>query len=468
MSGVRDFGAAGDGVHDDADAIEHAVSQGDGLLVFPRGDYRLGRPLRIDLGRTRRIGIDGSGGTARIIMDAPGPALWFVGTHGGTADPRSLSASVQDVERLPTVRDIEIVGRHPEADGIRLEGVMQPTITGVLLRSLRHGIHLTGRARNVIVSHCHVYRLTGAGIFLDHCDLHQTIIASNHVSYCRLGGIRIEGGAIRNLQITGNDIEYNNNRAVGVPDGDEPSAEIHIDCREGSVREGTICSNTIQATATPGGANIRFIGAAGGESRKAGMWTIAGNLIGSQTTNIHLVSAVGFAITGNFVYSGHARTILLEDCRAIALGANCIGHNEDYGSRGLSPGIRLVDCRDVTVSGLLIQDTPAGRNTVVGAVETSKEALVELVRCRRITLSGCQILDGVPNGLLVEDCADLLVTGCTILDGRQEPRMERAIAWRSSGPPHGCGVHACRMENLELPDSVAASANIVGRSVGDE
>jgi flagellar hook protein FlgE len=75
------------------------------------------------------------------------------------------------------------------------------------------------------------------------------VIASNHVSYCRLGGIRVEGGGIRNLQITGNDIEYNNNRSIGVADADaEPTAEILIDCRTGTIREGTIASNTLEAS----------------------------------------------------------------------------------------------------------------------------------------------------------------------------------------------------------------------------
>jgi hypothetical protein len=93
---------------------------------------------------------------------------------------------------------------------------------------------------------------------------------------------------------------------------------------------------------------------------------------------------------------------------------------------------------------------------------------VELVRCRRISLSGCQLLDGVPAGLLVEDSDDVLVTGCMILDGRTEPLMEQAIRWRSTdGPPRGCGVHACRLEDLELPEGVAASANVIGRSASD-
>jgi hypothetical protein len=472
MSSVRDFGAQGDGIADDTAALQHAIDDGDGFLLLPRGDYRITRPLEIDLARGEpgpliRRGLHGAGGTARIIMDAAGPAIRITGTHRGNADPRNISPRVWDGERMPTIRDIEIAGRHPQADGIRLEGVMEPTITGVLLRSLRHGIHVTGRARNLLVSHCHVYRNTGIGIFLDGVNLHQAIVASSHVSYCRLGGIRIDGGEIRNLQITGNDIEYNTNAALGVPQGHEPTAEIWIDAREGSIREGTIVSNTIQATATPGGANIRFIGAGPRGSHKVGMWTISGNLIGSQSTNIHLTAGLGFAISGNYLYSGHERTILLEDCRAIALGSNCIGHNPDYGDRELSTGIRLVDCRDCTITGLLIQDALAGRNTVVDAVPTRKEALVELVRCGRVTLSGCQLLEGTPAGLLVEDSDDVLVTGCTILDARRPPLMETAIRWRHAATPdgpRGCGVHACRLANLVLPPTVSVSGNVVGPS----
>lgn len=472
MSSVRDFGARGDGVADDTAALQHAIDDGDGFLALPRGDYRITRPLEIDLtrgpaGPLLRRGLHGSGGTARILMDAAGPAIRIVGTHGGNADPRNVSPRVWDGERMPTVRDIEIAGRHPEADGIRLEGVLEPTLSGVLLRSLRHGIHVTGRARNLLVSHCHIYRNAGVGVFLDHVNLHQAIIASSHVSYCRLGGIRIEGGEIRNLQITGNDIEYNTNASLGVPQGDEPTAEIWIDARTGSIREGTIASNTIQATATPGGANIRFIGAGPSGRHKVGMWTIAGNLIGSQSTNIHLTSGLGFAISGNYLYSGHERTILLEDCRAIALGSNCVGHNPDYGDRELSTGIRLVDCRDCTITGLLIQDASAGRNTVAGAPPTRKEALVELVRCSRVTLSGCQLLEGTPAGLLVEDSADVLVTGCTILDAREPRLMETSIRWRhatTANGPRGCGVHGCRLLDLDAPATVSISGNIIGPS----
>jgi len=463
MADVRNYGAVGDGEADDTAAIEHAVADGDGMLVLPRGDYRISRTIVIDLAVSRRTGIDGSAGTARLTMTGPGPALFFRGGHGGNADPRQFSPAVWEQERMPVIRDLEIAGAHAEADGIRLEGVMQPTITAVLLRGLRHGIHVTKRARNLLVSHSHIYRNTGVGIFLDGANLHQVIVTGSHVSYCRLGGIRIAGGEIRNVQITGNDIEYNNNKSIGVLDADgEPTAEIVIDSREGTIREGTIVSNTIQATPSPGGANIRFLG--GGTSYAAGMWTIAGNLIGNQEVNIHLEGCAGFAISGNYAYSATRRTMLVERSRSIAVGANVIGHNPDYGDKELSTGIRFVDCQDCVVEGLSIQDALAGRHTLDGVEPVSKDALVELVRSRRMTLSGCHILEATPVGLLIDDCHDTLVTGCTVLDDRDPPLMRSAIEWRTAAghDPVGCGVLGCRLQDLVLPDAVSRANNILG------
>src|SRR5437763_1544665 len=135
MANVRDFGATGDGTTDDTRAIQHAVEQGDGELIFPRGTYRLTRPVLVE---------------------------------------------------LRTVGPSAIVG----------------------------------------------------------C----------HISYCPHAGIKIQRSEIRNLQITGCDIEYNH-------DPDHPdSADVWIDAREGTVREGTIASCTIQARPSPGGVNVRIEG----------------------------------------------------------------------------------------------------------------------------------------------------------------------------------------------------------------
>ena len=466
MSNVRDFGAMGNGIDDDSEAIQHAIDVAGGLIEFPRGDYRITKPILVELSKVGRVAFRGEGGTAKLIMAGEGPAIHFLGTHDKSADPTSFQPKIWERERLPMVSEFEITGTHPLADGIRFEGVMQPTLSGVLIRKIRHAVHVVKRARNLMISNCHFYQNTGIGVFLDHCNLHQSIISGNHISYCRLGGIRIQGGEIRNLQITGNDIEYNNNKAINVPGADgEATAEIYIDVEDGSIREGTICSNTIQATYSPNGANIRFIGSGTKGNHRVGMWTISGNLIGSQAINIHLTSALGFAISGNYIYSGHERNIVIEASRSIVLGDNTLGHNPDYGDEELSTGIRFVDCEDININGLILQDAMAGQNTVANSVASKKVALLELVRSKRVSMTGCQILEGTPSGVLIEDCSDVLMSGCTVLDNRQPPLMKNAILWKlSKGSWKGLGnlVQGCRLAvGTLIPDGVVQGHNVI-------
>ena len=447
MSNVRDFGAMGDGAMDDLPAFEHCLRDGDGTLELPPGDYRFSKPLVVRLKETGRFSLRGTGGAARILMAGAGPALSLLGTHTTTADPAGFRPEEWTRERMPTVGDVEIVGEHPEADGVRIEGVMQPTLAGVLLRKLRTAVHVTGRARNVLISHCHIYNNTGVGVHLDKVNLHQAIISGSHISYCRLGGIRLEQSEIRNVQITGNDIEYNNNRSHKVEGADAvPTAEIYIDTGDGSIREGTIASNTIQATYSPGGANIRFIGQSPKANHRGGMWAITGNLIGSQDYNVWLTSVRGVTLSGNMIYSGHQRNLLIEHCRNIVVGANVFDHNPDYDPNELATGIRVVDSVDVLLQGLLIQDAQAGKHTWKDAGGTlNREALLEIVRSRRVNLSGVQVIDGAPLGILLDECSDTVLTGCTVLEGRPaaEARMEQAIRWTGAGA--GNLVSACRL-----------------------
>lgn len=466
MSNVRDFGASGDGRQDDTQAFLHALRDGDGVLELPRGEYRLTRPIVVPLAQTGRFALRGQGGTAKIVMAGAGPALHLVGTHGKTADPADFAPGVWQRERMPTLADVEIEGAHAEADGVKIEGVMQATLVGVLIRAVRTAVHVTGRARNLLISACHIYHNTGVGVHLDRINLHQAIITGSHISYCRLGGVRIDDSEVRNLQITGNDIEYNNNKSHQVAGADAvPTAEILIDCRSGSIREGTIASNTLQATYSPGGSNIRFIGAGPDKNHKVGLFTITGNLIGSQENNIHLTSVRGVAISGNVIYSGHSRNLLLENCRNVVIGANVFDHNPDYDPNELCTGIRLVDSVDCSLSGLVIQDCQSGQHTVKAAGPQEREALLELVRCRRVNLSGVQVLDGAPAGILLEDCSDTLLQGCTVLDGRSPLVMQHAIRWRGAGS--GNLIAHCRLggtpgKTIDAPGHVRRWDNLEG------
>ncbi len=126
---------------------------------------------------------------------------------------------------------IEIVGRKNEASGIELQGTMQATISRVSIRNVLHGILLTHRNRNVQISECHLYDNRGTGVLMDGVNLHQINIANSHISYNRQGGIVCRDSEIRNLQITGCDIEGNMGEGL-------LAANILLDCRRGSVREG--------------------------------------------------------------------------------------------------------------------------------------------------------------------------------------------------------------------------------------
>jgi polygalacturonase len=49
MAHVKDFGAVGDGKADDTAELQHAINDGERLIVIPAGTYRITKPLRVDL-----------------------------------------------------------------------------------------------------------------------------------------------------------------------------------------------------------------------------------------------------------------------------------------------------------------------------------------------------------------------------------------------------------------------------------
>lgn len=409
MANVRDFGAKGDGKADDTAALQHALQKGDGHLLFPRGEYLITRPLTIALDRHGRTSVSGQGGGAKLVMAGAGPALHFIGTHKKTAKPQDFQEGVWRMERMPMVSDLEIEGAHREADGIRLEGVMQPTLRGLLIRRCRHGVHLTGRDRNVVIADCHIYDNSGVGIFFDHVNLHQTNVHGNHISYCKQGGIKIAGSEIRNLQICSNDIEYNFDLQA------ETSADVLFDCREGTVREATIVCNTIQALRSPGGANVRLIGVGQENPNATGLLAITGNLIGSQQTLLHLQACRGVVVSGNSLYNGFQNAILAEDAEDLVIGANSIDHNPEYPGKS-TDRVLLRGCRNVNVTGLLLQHTREA--------EVEPAASVEIRACQNVNVTGCQVINARTRGILVAGSSVVRVADCT-LRGRKEDRTYR-------------------------------------------
>ena len=450
VSNVRNFGAAGDGKADDTKAIQHAVTSGDDVLEFPKGKYRITQTIEVPL--ERRQCLDG-GGQGVVVMEGPGPAFRLVGTHGGTGDPGSIKPEVWS-QCLPAIRNLVIEGGHAVADGIELVETMQAVIEGVLVRRVRHGIRLHKRNRNVLISHCHFYFNTGVGIFLDRVNLHQINITGSHISYNRQGGIRIEGSEVRNLQITGNDLEYNNHRAHGTDP--EPTAEIYVDttARGSSVNELTVSANTIQATVSPGGANIRVLNDLE-DGRLPGLWSITGNVIGNQENNVHLTGCHGVVLSGNCIYSCGRHNLLVEHSSHLTIGTNSFRRH----TPGMHTGIRLVSSRDCLINGCTVEDQdPAGQKTGL--------SLLELDRCLRINVSGCQFLGGVPYGVDARECSQTNISGCTFADWRVEKRTQGAIRFEGEGHTNlvtGNVIARDVAQPLLCGPGVLIRDNIVGR-----
>jgi hypothetical protein len=419
MANVFNFGAIGDGTTDDTDALHHALEAGDGVLKLNKGTYRITRPLVFDLTKHGYGAVRGEGGASRIVMAGPGPAIRFLGDHRGTASPGTIQPHTWEKERFPTINGIEILGEHPEAVGIELRKTMQATISQVLVRKCKYGIHLVERNRNFTLSDSHLYDNAEFGLFFDRCNLHQIIVHGCHISYNKKAGIKSLDGDVHNLQITGNDIEYNNHPGVDAsPQGEPRGAEIWFEAPEGVISEVTIASNTIQATIQPGGANIRIHGSAANSPRGARLIAITGNVIGSQTRAVELRHAQRIAIAGNTIYDSADLSLFAEHCSGLTVGSNTLVWRGEDGDPPRD-GILLVDCQNGTLTGMAVQRLCWGT--------PEKGAGVTLVRCRDIALSECQILDPQVRGVELEDCVRCRISGNSIIDRRDAPTMRNAV-----------------------------------------
>jgi parallel beta-helix repeat protein len=401
LATVRDFGALGDGQTDDTAAIQRAVNAALGDIRFGRGVYRITKPIVVELNKFGPASFVGEG-TSRIVMAGPGPAIRFVGTHGGNADPNTVKSSVWQRERMPTVVGMEIVGAHPEAVGIEADRTMELTLSRLSIRKCLHAIHLVRRNRNVIVAQCHLYNNRGVGLYLDNVDLHQINVSGCHISYNFGGGVVSRAGGVRNLQITGCDIE--GNMSLETP----PTANVLIDCTGSTdgTAEVAITGCTLQHNPlSPDSANIRFMGPAKTDSRW-GHVTIGSNVLSDVKLNIDIQKGRGISIVGNTFGTAAECDLRLVDCSNVVVGANVLDRNPNYKDEAANGGVLLKNCRDMTIAGLHVN---GARRLPAGLV---------LENCRRVNVTGCSILDCDNAGILLKGVSNSRVSDCLIRNDR--------------------------------------------------
>lgn len=375
---------------------------GGNLLLANEEFYRITKPLVFDLGKLGAAALK-SVGEATIVMDGPGPALRITGSHEGTASPKSFKPETWN-ERMPIVSGIEILGAHPEADGIELIQTVGPIVENVSIRWCRHGIHLVNRNRNVIVSNCHLYENSGIGLYLDDVNLHQINVCNSHISYNRAGGIVVRDGNVRNLQVTGCDIEGN------MPADETPTttANILIDVsgstedRSKSIAEVAITGNTIQhsanysgdegKTVAPGGANIRL---AGKEIYDIDSVTISGNVISDTTVNIDIDRAHDVAISSNVFFAPKPENLRVTNSQRVVLSGNTF--NPRQFSR---PGtITFKNCADCIVA-----------SSTLHKFETPDGALI-LEGCSGFTINALNLSD-CDSGIVLRDTTATTIANC--------------------------------------------------------
>ena len=437
MSNVNGFGAVGDGVADDGAALQHTLEAGNGVLRLNKGTYRITQPLVLDLTKQGYGAVHGEGGTSRIIMAGPGPAIRVIGDHQGSAVPTTVQPHTWEKERFPTISGIEIVGEHPQSVGIELLKTTKCVVSQVLVRRCRIGVHLVERNRDFILADSHLYDNHEFGLFFDRCNLHQIIVHGCHISWNKVAGIKSLGGDVHNLQIVGNDIEYNNITA-GKPNPPPTDAqlaahtggsEIWFDATDGITSEVTISGNTIQATNQTGGANIRIVGTPVQRPQRADspktqtadtahLINITGNVLGSQWRAVELQHVSRVSITGNTIYDSFDLSVFAQHCAGIVVSANA------FVWRGLDTeptkdGLRFEDCDNVILSSLSTQRLCAG--------SAERGAAITFVRCSDCGVSDCQILDPLHRGIELEDCHRCRVANNTIADRRAKPTMRQAI-----------------------------------------
>ncbi|HOF39473.1 MAG TPA: NosD domain-containing protein [Candidatus Hydrogenedentes bacterium] len=414
MATAREFGAKGDGVADDTQALQRAIDES-GVLVLEKGTYRVSAPLLLDTTQLGYAGVRGAQGTSRIVMTGPGPAFRIVGDHQGTANPISFQEHTWERERFPVVEGIEILGRHDEADGIELFRTMQCTIQNVLIRECRYGIHLVERNRNPIIANSHIYRCLDTGIFFDSVNLHQAIIIGNHISYCARAGIRQFNGDVHNVQISGNDIEYNSGFTEG------SSGEVVLEVPDdGLISEYMITGNTLQATPDAPGANIIMSGRPLDDDSAVRAVSITGNVIGDRDKCIvmqHAHRAV--TIAANTIYSGTTVSVELTHCGQLAFTGNTVNHSP--WPRGMSDigGVLLEDCMDCAITGNVLTGLAYGDGTRGGAIH--------LARCSGVAVSDCQFVSPLHRGVYLESCTLCRIADNTFINRRDDHVMKAGV-----------------------------------------
>ena len=137
--------------------------------------------------------------------------------------------------------------------------------------------------------------------------------------------------------------------------------------------------------------------------------TIADNVLSDVGINVEIHHARAVTITGNTIWKGYERNLIVQDSKNIVLTGNVFDRNPryHYGDGDQAKlGLLFRDCQDATLSG----------NHISGVID--HEAALEIHACSRFNITGNSILDYGKTGILLDQVVFSRVSDCLIRDDR--------------------------------------------------
>ncbi|MDD3242237.1 MAG: glycosyl hydrolase family 28-related protein [Eubacteriales bacterium] len=306
-SKITDFGAVGDGVHDDTPALAaamQAAQKSTAVVYFPPGRYRI-HPIRVP-------------GHITLL----GASAW--GYAWGRSDPADETTAGRAVLLAASGQGnalLDLTG----AKGTRIQGL---TLQGERQGQALHGIYIknTGCEQNVTVEDCRITGFSGSGVRLDNswvAAIRRCLIMNNAQA-----GIDYSGGV--DGWIIDNQLAANGWAGIFAGGFDPTQAEMPPQGREGwfGTASITITANRVEWNALGGillydSDSIQITGCTLDHNfgPGVGLWrcramACTGNIFRSngadrldeKSTHLLLENCRGTAVTGNSLYAWMERT----------------------------------------------------------------------------------------------------------------------------------------------------------------
>jgi hypothetical protein len=213
------FGAKGDGITDDTQAIQDAINSIDNQVISEKsalvfragGKYRITSTITIDASKVRML----KGYNSYIIIDGDFDGIIYKGNKifKGTAPDENVNTLKYD-EIFNIVQGLQFYGI-PDSEtglyrgrGLIIEDQHSPVVADCHFFNLDHGLEIRGmNTRNIVISNTNFWDNRTSGLYFSGGEVHQCVITNCHISYSKYSVYIGEGYKMYNLHISNCDME---------------------------------------------------------------------------------------------------------------------------------------------------------------------------------------------------------------------------------------------------------------------